>query len=485
MSAVERRSAEATFAKFHNAEAEQSVLGSALLSNGKCLPDIQDLLVPEDFARADHRLIFQAIVELDAQNTPADAVTVANHLSQAGHLEAAGGVAYLAKLVEDTPSAANVRSYAKIVKGFALRRLLARASQEIYELASDPREVDEVLSEAQEVVMRVGKERPDEGPVTIGKLLPPWMDRLDKMFHVEHEISGVPTGFGDLDRKINGLQRGSLIVIAGRPSMGKSALSFNILNNITNFRRLPGLAFSMEMSGNEIVTRVVAQTGKVPLDRLMSGNLDDDHWPKINNVTQQLTTTKMVLDDSPSLSLAQIRARARRAQQQYGQLGVIVIDYLQLLAGSDEYGRRNDNRAQQLSDITRGLKALAKELDVPVVALSQLNRDVDKREDRRPRMSDLRESGSIEQDADVILFVYRDVVYNPDTKHKKVAEIIIGKQRNGPIGTVLLYYFGEYTMFGQMETGDQQSFWTDRYGTQQHRESDDAFHSHRRADDPF
>lgn len=466
----------------HNAEAERSVLGAVMLTAGKCLAEVQDLITRNEFFRADHRVLWDAIEALDVLNTPTDAITVVDWLRKRGHLEEAGGAEYVAGIIHETPSAANVRSYAKIVRTFALRRRLLQASYDIGVLADDPREIDEILSSAQEVVMKIDQEGSDEGPKAVGKLIPPWMDRLDKMFHVEQEISGIPTGFGDLDRKINGLQRGSLIVIAGRPSMGKSALAFNILNNITNFRGLPGLGFSLEMSGNDIVTRVVSQIGRVPLDRLMSGNLDEGHWSTISGATEKLLRSKMILDESPSLSLAQIRARARRTQQQHGKLGIVVVDYLQLLAGSDDYGRRNDNRAQQLSDITRGLKALAKELDVPVVALSQLNRDVDKRDDKRPRMSDLRESGSIEQDADVIIFVYRDVVYNADTKHKRIAEIIISKQRNGPIGTVLLYYFGEYTMFGQMETEAQQGFWHDRYGRK--LEADDEFGSHR-ADEPF
>lgn len=460
-----------------NAEAEASLLGGILLTGGKCLPEVQDVVVVADLFRADHRLIYEACCALDAGDRPSDATVVSDWLRQRGQLEAVGGQAYLARLVEDVPSAANVRAYARIVKGFAIRRKLEQAARDVLVLATDPRDVDEVVSLAQQTVLDVGKDEANAGPRLISQLLPGWVDRLDKMFHVEHGVSGVPTGYPDLDKKINGLQRGSLIVLAGRPSMGKSALAFNILNRVTSVGGLPGLAFSMEMSGNEILTRIVSQTGKVPMDRLMSGNLDEEHWGQITSTTEKVTRSKLVLDDSPSLMLSQIRARARRVQQRQGQLGAIVIDYLQLVSGDDGYGRRNDNRAQQLSDLTRGLKALAKELDVPVIALSQLNRDVDKREDRRPRMSDLRESGSIEQDSDVILFVYRDVVYNPDTKHKNVAEIIIGKQRNGPIGTVLMYFWGEYAMFGQMELGDQQSFWTDRFGSNPKRK--DEFDAHR------
>jgi replicative DNA helicase len=468
-------------AGLHSTEAEQSLLGGVMITGGKCLPEVQDVVELADFHRTDHRLVWRALEELDRVQSPCDAITVCDYLALNSQLEAAGGREYIARIVQDTPSAANVRSYAKIVKAFSTRRKLEQASRDIYQLANDPRDVEEVLSAAQEVVMNVGKEQASLGPRPIGQLLPAWMDRLDKMFHVEQEIAGISTGFTDLDRKINGLQRGQLVIIAGRPSMGKSAIAFQILNNITNYKGLPGLGFSLEMSDNEVVTRVVAQIGKVPLDRLLSGNIEDEQWPVIHEAAERLTRSKLILDESPTLQLAQIRARARRATQQYGKLGIIVIDYLQLLQGRDERNGR-DNRAQELSEITRGLKALAKELDVPVIALSQLNRDVDKREDRRPRLSDLRESGSIEQDSDVILFVYRDVVYNPDTRHKNIAEIIIGKQRNGPIGTVLLYYFGQYTMFGQMETEAQQSFWTDRYGKQREPDDFDRFGS---GDTPF
>jgi replicative DNA helicase len=286
------------------------------------------------------------------------------------------------------------------------------------------------------------------------------------MFHMEQSIPGISTGYRDLDRKINGLQKQNLVVIAGRPSMGKTALAMNIANSVGETS--PVLVFSMEMSSMEIVTRSVAQHSKVPLDRLLSGNINDEQWDSVGKGASQVEYSKIILDESPAMLMQQIRARSRRVRQQHPDLAVIIVDYLQLMSGDNKI-----HRAQQISDITRGLKALAKELDIPVIALSQLNRDVDKRDDKHPRLSDLRESGSIEQDADVILFIYRDVVYDEKTKWKKVAEIIVGKQRNGPTGTVLMYYFGEYTMFGQMEGDAQQEFWHDRHSGRRPRSRDD------------
>lgn len=340
------------------------------------------------------------------------------------------------------------------------------AANQVRELADDTREIDEVLSEAQARVMEVGHDRSQSGPVEIKSLMTDWMENLDTMFHMEQSIPGLSTGYRDLDRKINGLQKQNLVVIAGRPSMGKTALAMNIANHVGESR--PVLVFSMEMSSMEIVTRSVAQHSKVPLDRLLSGNINDEQWDSVGKGVGQVSYSKILLDESPAMLMQQIRARARRVKQQHPDLAVIIVDYLQLMSGDNKI-----HRAQQISDITRGLKALAKEMDIPVIALSQLNRDVDKRDDKHPRLSDLRESGSIEQDADVILFIYRDVVYDEKTKWKKVAEIIVGKQRNGPTGTVLMYYFGEYTMFGQMEGDAQQEFWHDRHSGRRPRSRDD------------
>jgi replicative DNA helicase len=452
-------------------EAEISILGGLLLSAGKVLSEVQDVVTSEDFALVAHQIIYDAICTLDADQRSPDGVVVGEYLQRQGQLGTVGGLDYLGKLIDNTLSATNVRAYAKIVKSYSLRRALARTGQQIADLAAnDQREVDEVVSEAQRLVLAVGAEDAKVGPKMIGQLMPAWMDALDTRCHQTQGYSGVSTGLVDLDKKINGLQRGNLIVIAGRPSSGKSALAFNILNHIATLGDQPVLAFSLEMSGAEIITRSIAQFGKVAVDRLMAGNLSDEEWPKIDEASGKVIRSKMLLDESASLVLPQIRARARRVYQKYGKLGAIMVDYLQLIQAET-----HESRVQQLAEITRGLKVLAKELDVPVLLLSQLNREVEKREDKRPRLSDLRDGGSVEQDADVVLFLYRDVMYNQDTMFKRVAEAIVGKQRNGPTGTVLLYYFPEYTMFASMEHDAQRSFWSERYG----RKSADDFDDYR------
>jgi replicative DNA helicase len=428
--------------------------------------DVQDILGREDFYRSDHRAIWDVMVMLDHEDTPSDFLTVIEKLERTDLLEQAGGREYVATIYKETTGSVNVRAYARIVKERSVRRDLIRVANSLRELADDARPIDDVLSDAQSQVMAIGHNATEQGPIEAKILVPKWMENLDAMFHMEQSMSGISTGFLDLDRKINGLQKQNLIVIAGRPSMGKTALAINIANDVA--RTHPVLVFSMEMSSMEIITRSVAQYAKVPLDRLMSGNLDHEQLNKATEGGNQVFHSKIHIDESPSMMLVQIRARARRIKQKHPELALIIVDYIQLMSGD-----AGVHRAQQIADITRGLKALAKELDMPVVALSQLNRDVDKREDKHPRLSDLRESGSIEQDADVILFIYRDVVYDEKTKWKKVAEIVIGKQRNGPTGTVLMYYFGEYTMFGQMEGDAQQEFWHDRHSGSRPRSRDD------------
>ncbi len=446
-------------------DSEQAVLGGIIHSGGKAMMDVQDIIERDDFYRADHRVIWDAMVKLDELDAPMDIVMIMDHLNKMDLMAEAGSAAYLTTLYQETPGSANVRAYAKIVKERSIRRNMIVAANQVRELAEDTRPIDDVLSDAQTVVMDIGIDHSQQGPVLVKDVMPNWMDNLDKMFHMEQAIPGISTGYRDLDRKINGLQKQNLVVIAGRPSMGKTALAMNIANAVGESHTV--LVFSMEMSMMEIVTRSVAQHSKVPLDRLLSGNINDEQWDSVGKGASHIEYSKIMIDESPAMLMAQIRARSRRVMQQHPDLAVIVVDYLQLMSGDAKI-----HRAQQISDITRGLKALAKEMNIPVIALSQLNRDVDKRDDKRPRLSDLRESGSIEQDADVILFIYRDVVYDEKTKWKKVAEIIVGKQRNGPTGTVLMYYFGEYTMFGQMEGDAQQEFWHDRHSRRKTRTDD-------------
>lgn len=452
-------------------DSEQAVLGGIIHSGGKALMDVQDILSRDDFYRSDHRIIWDAMVKLDELDAPMDIITIIDHLTKNQMIDDAGGIHYLNLLYHETPGSANVRAYAKIVKERATRRSMIVASNQVRELADDTRPIDDVLADAQSTVMEIGHNAAQSGPVLVKNMVPEWLDNLDKRFHAEQSIPGLSTGFRNLDKKINGLQKQNLIVIAGRPSMGKTALAINIANAVAEYKTV--LVFSMEMSSMEIVTRSVAQHSKVPLDRLMSGDLDDEQWQKTGEGSSRVVHLNIHIDESPSMMMAQIRARSRRIKQKHPDLSLVIVDYIQLMSGD-----AGVHRAQQIADITRGLKSLAKELDIPVIALSQLNRDVDKRDDKHPRLSDLRESGSIEQDADVILFVYRDVVYDEKTKWKKVAEIVIGKQRNGPIGTVLLYFFGEYTMFGQMDAESQQEFWHDRHShsrTRSRTSIDDSF----------
>ncbi len=446
-------------------DSEQAVLGAIMQTGGKTLMDVQDILGRDDFLRADHKILWDTMVQLDEMDSPSDFITVIEKLERSNLIEDAGGRDYIANLYTETAGSVNARAYAKIVKERSVRRELVQASNDMRELAEDNRPIDDVLADAQSKIMEIGEDHSQSGPVLVKDMMPGWLDNLDKMSQMEQSIPGLSTGYRDLDRKINGLQRQNLVVIAGRPSMGKTALAMNIANFVGESKTV--LVFSMEMSSMELVTRSVAQHSKVPLDRLLSGDINDEQWDLVGKGVRKVEYSKIHLDESPAMLMQQIRARARRVRQQNPDLAVIVVDYLQLMSGDAKI-----HRAQQISDITRGLKALAKEMNIPIIALSQLNRDVDKRDDKRPRLSDLRESGSIEQDADVILFIYRDVVYDEKTRHKKVAEIIVGKQRNGPTGTVLLYYFGEYTMFGQMDGASQQEFWDDRHSRSRSRRRD-------------
>lgn len=442
-------------------ELERSVLGGIMLTDGRALAEVMDVLKPVDFQLARNRTIYETILDLDMQNVPCDGVNVVEHLHRSVGDEEEWAD-YVSDIIERTASAANITSYAARLKEYAVRREMQQAAVKVHELSLDTRPLREVVSEAQRAVLDVGATSATEGPVPISKLVPGFIDALDVRHNDESKLMGISTGFKDLDRKISGYQKQSLIVIAGRPSMGKTALAMNSALHVALYQDLPVVIFSMEMSGQEIMSRVVSQMAKIPMHALMSGDMDGEEWTRTESALDRLGQMHHLdLDESPSMMLSQIKARTRRVKQRHGKLGLVIVDYLQLM--QDE--SRSDNRAMQIADITRGLKAIAKELDVPVIILSQLNRDVDKREDKRPRMSDLRESGAIEQDADVIMFVYREAVYNEQTIDPKVAEIIVGKQRNGPTGTVLMYFFGEYTMFGQMEHDEQQQFWGRRHGT--------------------
>ncbi|MCX8005141.1 MAG: replicative DNA helicase [Burkholderiaceae bacterium] len=442
----------------HSIEAEQSVLGGLLLDNS-AWDRIADLVAAGDFYRHDHRLIFQAISRLREADKPADVVTVFESLQSAGRAEDAGGLPYLTALAANTPSAANIRRYAEIVRDRAILRRLVTVGDEIATAALNPqgRDTKAILDEAESKIFQIAEEgaRGRQGFVDMDRLLTQVVERIQELFERAHpsDVTGVPTGFVDLDSKTAGLQPGDLIVVAGRPSMGKTAFALNIGEHVAIDNGLPVAVFSMEMGASQLALRLLSSVGRIDQQRLRTGRLLDEDWPKLTAAIQKLHEAQLYIDETPALNAIDLRARARRLHRTCGKLGLIIVDYLQLMSATSV----GENRATEISEISRSLKALAKDLHVPVVALSQLNRTVEQRTDKRPVMSDLRESGAIEQDADVILFIYRDEVYNPDTTEKGVAEIIIGKQRNGPIGRVNLRFGGEYTRFDNLAAGHERA----------------------------
>ena len=431
----------------HSIEAEQSVLGGLLLDNS-AWDRITDLLTEEDFYRFDHKIIWQHISRLIGLARPADVVTVHESLSSSGKAEETGGLAYLNALAHNTPSAANIRRYGEIVRERAMLRKLVSVADEIAAGALNPqgKEARQLLDEAESKVFQIAQEgaRGSAGFQSIQPLLTQVVERIDELYHREgdSDVTGVPTGFTDLDRMTSGLQQGDLVIVAGRPSMGKTSFSMNIGEHVAIEQGLPVAVFSMEMGAVQLAQRMVGSVGLLDQHRMRTGKLTESDWPRLTHAVQQVQQAQIYIDESPALSAMEVRARARRLARQCGQLGMIIIDYLQLMSGSG-----GENRATEISEISRSLKGLAKELNCPLIALSQLNRSLEQRPNKRPVMSDLRESGAIEQDADVILFIYRDEVYNPDSPDKGTAEIIIGKQRNGPIGTVRLTFQGASTRF--------------------------------------
>jgi len=438
----------------HSIEAEQSVLGGLLLDNA-AWDRIADFVHADDFYRYDHRIIFQHIIGLINASRPADVITVYESLAGMGKADEVGGLPYLNALAQNTPSAANIRRYAEIVRDRGVLRKLITVSDEISGQAFSPqgKEVKQILDEAESKIFAIAEEgaRGAQGFQEIQPLLTQVVERIDELYNRDNQndITGIPTGFTDLDRMTSGLQPGDLIIVAGRPSMGKTAFSINIGENVAIESGLPVAVFSMEMGGTQLAMRMLGSVGRLDQQRLRTGRLNDDDWPRLTHAIQKMNDAQLYIDETPALSSIELRARARRLSRQCGKLGLIIIDYLQLMSASSA----GENRATEISEISRNLKGLAKELQCPVIALSQLNRSLEQRPNKRPVMSDLRESGAIEQDADVILFIYRDQVYNPDSPDKGTAEIIIGKQRNGPIGTVRLTFLGEYTKFDNYAGG--------------------------------
>ena len=437
----------------HSVEAEQSVLGGLMLESS-ALDKIADLITQDDFYRFEHRLIYRQIVRMSELAKPVDVITVAEALEISGELDKVGGLAYLGSLAQNVPSAANIRRYGEIVRERSIMRQLVEVGTDIADSAYNPtgRDAAQLLDEAEGKVFQIAEAgaRGKQGFMSMPPLLTQVVERIETLYGRDNtsDVTGTPTGYTDLDSMTSGLQPGDMIVVAGRPSMGKTAFSINIAENIALDSKLPVAIFSMEMGAAQLAMRMLGSVGKLNQHDLRSGKLQDDDWGRLTHALGRLNDAPIFIDESAALSSLELRARARRLHRQHGSLGLIVVDYLQLM--SSNAGKASENRATEISEISRALKGLAKELQVPVMALSQLNRSLEQRPNKRPVMSDLRESGAIEQDADLILFIYRDEVYNSDSPDKGKAEIIIGKQRNGPIGKVELAFRGEYTRFDNL-----------------------------------
>ncbi|MCC2637194.1 MAG: dnaB, partial [Moraxellaceae bacterium] len=429
----------------HSIEAEQSVLGGLMLEE-MAWDRAAEIITEPDFYRRDHRLIFRAIAELAAESKPRDALTVAETLKHMGELEEAGGMAYLGEIVKNTASAANIAAYADIVRERSVLRQLIRASYEISDNAYQPQGASssQILDEAERKIFAIAEQQTKgTGPQALRPLLAKAVNRIEQLFSSNDPLTGLSTGFADLDEKTSGLQKGDLVIVAARPSMGKTTFAMNLVENVL-LGGAPVLVFSMEMPADSLVMRMLSSLGRIDQTRVRSGKLEEEDWPRLTSTMAMLNEQKLFIDDSAALSPTEVRARARRvARDNGGALGLIMVDYLQLMRVP---GLEN-NRVNEISEISRSLKALAKEMECPVIALSQLNRSLEQRPNKRPVMSDLRESGAIEQDADVIMFIYRDEVYNPESQDKGTAEILIGKQRNGPIGMLRLAFLGKYTRF--------------------------------------
>ncbi|MDF1644901.1 MAG: replicative DNA helicase [Pseudomonadales bacterium] len=440
----------------HSIDGEQSVLGGLMLDNS-CWDTVSNLVSAADFYRKDHRLIFQAMETLTEKNEPMDVVTLSEALDNLKQLDAVGGLAYLSELANNTPTASNIKAYATIVHERATLRQLIHVSHEIADSCFNPegRAGHELLDDAERKVFQIAEARPKTGePMGVKELLSKAVNRIDELSQSGGGITGLSTGFSDLDNITSGLQPSDLVIVAGRPSMGKTTLAMNLVESAVIGGDQPVLVFSMEMPGDSLMMRMLASLGRIDQGKVRTGQLTDDDWPRLTSAINLLHEKLLFIDDTPALTPTDMRSRARRIVREHGKLGLIAIDYLQLMriAGSSE------NRVGEISEISRSLKALAKEFECPIIALSQLNRSLEQRPNKRPIMSDLRESGAIEQDADVIMFIYRDEVYNEETPDRGRAEIIIGKQRNGPIGTINLAFNGKYTRFDNLAQDSYESF---------------------------
>jgi replicative DNA helicase len=436
-----------------NIEAEQSVLGGILLEP-EALSRILEILQEDDFYREGHRKIFSSMVALYQKGTPVDLITLTEFLLTRQNLEGIGGASYLTSLTDAIPSAVNIEVYARIVREKSILRRLINITTEIasksYQFSG---EVEDILDQAEKSIFEITAAKITPHIYPLSEVIKDSFHTIEALYERKERISGVPTGFTKLDQMTSGFQPSDLIIIAGRPSMGKTAFALDIARNAATLAEIPAVIFSLEMSRQQLAIRMLCSEARVDSYKLRSGFIGERDWPRLTNAAGILSEAPIYIDDSPALTVLQMRAKARRLKSEKG-LGLVVVDYLQLMSGRGG----SDRREQEISEISRSLKALAKELNIPVVALSQLNRKVEDRTDRRPFMADLRESGAIEQDADVILFIYRDEMYDENSKQKGTAEIIIGKQRNGPVGKITLAFIDQYTRFENLAGADGEPF---------------------------
>ena len=438
----------------NNVEAEQSVLGSILLKD-KAFMAVLEILSPDDFYKGGHKVIYEAMLQLFESNEPQDLITVSNKLKDQNLLEDAGGAGYLASLTSIVPVTSNIASYARIIKQKAILRNLIEVNTEIATRCYDEQgDIDTLVDEAEQAIFEIAGSKNNKNFTALKRIIPGAFEKVEQLYKRKEHITGVPTGYFEIDKMTAGLQPSDLIILAGRPSMGKTAFAMNLAQHAALVEKTGVAIFSLEMSKEQLATRLLCSVGRIDSQRVRTGKLHNEDWPKLTRAVGMLSEAPIYIDDTPAISVLDMRAKVRRLASQY-PLGMILVDYLQLMRGRNS----TENRTQEISEISRSLKALAKEHNVPVLALSQLNRGLESRTDKRPMMSDLRESGAIEQDADVICFIYRDDVYNKaeDNPEKGTAEIIIGKQRNGPTGMVKLTFLKEFTMFENMsmyEDGD-------------------------------
>jgi len=426
----------------HSIEAEQSVLGAMLLDK-EAISTASEVLKGDDFYREVHKEIFEAIIDIYNENKPVDLITLTEKLKGRNTLEAVGGITYLTQLMNIVPTTHNIEYYVKIVEEKSLLRKLIKSSSDIMSKCyENPEDSGEIIDQAEKSIFDISLSRSTRGFVPIKQILTSNFDKIEELYLKKGKITGIPTGFVDLDNKLSGLQKSDFILIAARPSMGKSALMMNIVHHVAVRERIPVAVFSLEMSKEQLSQRLLCAEALIDAHRLRTGDITEDEWIKLARAMGVLADKPIFIDDTPAITITEMRAKCRRLKIEHG-LGLVAIDYLQLMSGGSKY----DSRQQEVSDISRSLKALARELDVPVIALSQLSRAPEMRSDHRPVLSDLRESGAIEQDADVVMLLYRDEYYNPDTDKKNIGEVIIAKQRNGPTGVVELVWLGQFTKF--------------------------------------